>query len=126
MTSRSQPHPADRLPAQTDDPSDSPAWTPERIRELGTVTTVPVAASIFGLSRSVAYDLVRTEKFPLPVLRFGTRYRIPVPAILAALHMPAEPPVRDDTGDLIDGVDPRVDRPQEIPGSARRAPGPDR
>ncbi|MFI7543793.1 helix-turn-helix domain-containing protein [Actinoplanes sp. NPDC049599] len=111
---------------QTDAPSGGPAWTPERIRALGTVTTVPVAASIFGLSRSVAYDLIRTGKFPVPVLRFGTRYRIPVPAVLAALHMPAEPPARGVADDLIDGVDPRVDRRHEIPGSPRPAPGPDR
>ncbi|MGI5180157.1 helix-turn-helix domain-containing protein [Dactylosporangium sp. CA-152071] len=68
-----------------------PAWTAERIRALGTVTTVPTAAAIFGLSRSVAYDLIKTGTFPLPVLRFGRRYRIPVTAILTALHMPTEP-----------------------------------
>jgi hypothetical protein len=67
-------------------------WTAERIRALGTVTTVPVAAAIFGLSRSVAYDLARTGQLPVPVLRFGSRYRIPVAAILTALHMPADPP----------------------------------
>lgn len=70
-----------------------PVWTAERIRALGTVTDVPTAAAIFGLSRSVAYDLVKTGAFPVPVLRFGTRYRIPVAAILTALHMsPANPP----------------------------------
>jgi hypothetical protein len=70
------------------------AWTAERIRALGPVTTVPVAAAIFGLSRSVAYELIRTDGFPVPVLRFGTRYRVPVAAILTALHMPhdADPP----------------------------------
>ncbi len=64
----------------------------ERIRALGTVTTVPVAAAIFGLSRSVAYDLVKAGTFPVPVLRFGSRYRIPVAAILTVLHMTGEPP----------------------------------
>jgi hypothetical protein len=68
-----------------------PVWTPERIRALGPVTTVPVAASIFGLSRSVAYELIRLRQFPVPVLRFGTRYRIPVAAILTALHLPTDP-----------------------------------
>ncbi len=67
-------------------------WTAERIRALGTVTTVPVAAAIFGLSRSVAYDLVKAGTFPVPVLRFGSRYRIPVAAILTVLHMTGEPP----------------------------------
>jgi predicted DNA-binding transcriptional regulator AlpA len=54
---------------------------------LGTVTDVSTTAAIFGLSRSVAYDLIRTGAFPVPVLRFGSRYRIPVAAILTALHM---------------------------------------
>lgn len=67
------------------------SWTVEAIQGLGTVTTVPIAASIFGLSRSVAYDLIRAGRFPVPVLRFGTRYRVPVRAILAALHMPTDP-----------------------------------
>ncbi|MFG2045326.1 helix-turn-helix transcriptional regulator [Dactylosporangium sp. NPDC048998] len=68
------------------------SWTAESIRALGAVTTVPVAGAIFGLSRSVAYDLVKRNQFPVPVLRFGHRYRIPVAAILTALHMPVEPP----------------------------------
>jgi hypothetical protein len=68
------------------------AWTAERIRGLGTVTIVPVAAEIFGLSRSVAYELIRAGTFPVPVLRFGARYRVPVHAILTALHMPTDPP----------------------------------
>ena len=72
-------------------------WTVQRIQALGTVTTVPVAASIFGLSRSVAYDLIRLGGFPVPVLRFGTRYRVPVRAILTALHMPTDPDPPDST-----------------------------
>ena len=67
------------------------AWSADRIQALGTVTDVPTAAAIFGLSRSVAYDLVKANTFPVPVLRFGSRYRIPVAAILAALHMPPTP-----------------------------------
>ena len=67
------------------------AWSADRIHALGTVTDVPTAAAIFGISRSVAYDLVKTGAFPVPVLRFGSRYRVPVRAILAALHMPPEP-----------------------------------
>ncbi|GAA1503562.1 hypothetical protein GCM10009827_015800 [Dactylosporangium maewongense] len=76
---------------QPSTPAPTTAWTAERIRALGTVTTVPTAAAIFGLSRSVAYDLIKAGTFPLPVLRFGRRYRIPVAAILTALHMPTEP-----------------------------------
>ncbi|MEV4539817.1 helix-turn-helix domain-containing protein [Asanoa sp. NPDC049518] len=90
-----------------------PRSPPEAIRALGTVTTIPVAASIFGLSRSVAYDLVRTDQFPVPILRFGTRYRIPVAAILAALRMPAEAPARLETtaAPSVDRTHPTSGRP---------------
>ncbi|GAA5200769.1 hypothetical protein GCM10023322_79350 [Rugosimonospora acidiphila] len=101
------PYPSN--PASPPIPSSRTAsWTAERIQALGTVTTVPIAAAIFGLSRSVAYDLIKTDQFPVPVLRFGSRYRIPVAAILAALHLPTSP-----TGDLIDAGESRVDRPHE-------------
>ena len=87
------PHPESR---PTNTPATSGAWTPDRIRALGTVTDIPTTAAIFGLSRSVAYDLARTGRLPVPVLRFGTRYRIPVAAILSALHLPADPGRGDD------------------------------
>ncbi|MCX4387331.1 helix-turn-helix domain-containing protein [Micromonospora peucetia] len=65
------------------------AWTAQRIHTLGAVTDLSTAARIFGLSRSVAYDLAKRGQFPVPVLRFGSRYRVPVAAILHALHLPA-------------------------------------
>lgn len=71
--------------------SQRPVWTADRIRALGPVTDLPTAAAIFGLSRSAAYDLARTGRFPVPVLRFGTRYRIPVAAILTALDLLGDP-----------------------------------
>lgn len=66
-------------------------WTPGCIRALGSVTDVPTAAAIFGIGRSVAYELVQLGGFPVPVLRLGSRYRVPVAAILAALHLPVDP-----------------------------------
>jgi hypothetical protein len=70
-------------------------WTQQRIRALGLVTDVATAAQIFGLSRAAAYDLAKRDQFPVSVLRFGSRYRVPVAAILQALHLPVgddEPP----------------------------------
>jgi hypothetical protein len=64
------------------------AWTEDRIRALGAVTDLPTAARIFGLGRSLAYDLARTDRFPAPVIRAGSRYRVPVAGILAALRLP--------------------------------------
>lgn len=66
-----------------------PLWTVERIRALGPVTDIATAASIFDLSRTVAYDLAKRGELPVPVLKFGSRYRVPVAAILHALHLPA-------------------------------------
>ena len=70
-------------------PVPAAAWTAHRIQALGTVTDLATAAAIFGLSRSTAYDLASDGRFPVPVLRFGTRYRVPVAAILSALHLAA-------------------------------------
>ncbi|WP_406037526.1 hypothetical protein OG799_23180 [Micromonospora sp. NBC_00898] len=63
-------------------------WTEQRIRALGAFTDMPTAARIFGLGRSLAYDLARTGGFPVPVIRVGARYRVPVAPIPAALHLP--------------------------------------
>jgi hypothetical protein len=67
---------------------DTAAWNAERIRALGLVTDLSTAARIFGLSRTAAYDLAKRDQFPVTVLRFGNRYRVPVAAILQALHLP--------------------------------------
>jgi hypothetical protein len=63
-------------------------WTPDRIRELGPVTDVATAGQILGLSRSMAYALAGDDAFPVAVLRVGSGYRVPVAALLAALHIP--------------------------------------
>jgi hypothetical protein len=68
------------------------AWSIERIRALGAVTDVPTAGKIFHLSRSTAYDLAKRDAFPVPVLRVGTRYRVPVAGILTALGVPPVTP----------------------------------
>ena len=67
------------------------AWTADRIQALGVTTDLATAASIFQLSRSVAYDLARRNQFPIAVLRFGTRYKVPVAAILHALQLRPRP-----------------------------------
>ena len=110
-------------------------WTAQRIRALGAVTDLQTAAAIFGLSRTTAYELARTDQFPVPVLRFGTRYRIPVHAILSALGLPNsedEPITRPTrggepvTGGRLDhAADPRVDHPDTIRSRDAAAPPPD-
>ncbi|MEV0899643.1 hypothetical protein [Actinoplanes sp. NPDC049802] len=95
-------------------PSHNPAadhrdrvWTEDRIRALGAVTDLPTAARIFGLGRSLAYDLARTDRFPAPVILAGTRYRVPVAGILTALGIPS-------SGDLTSSAQRSVDHHGEI------------
>lgn len=38
---------------------------------------LPTAAAVLGIGRTLAYDLVRTDRFPTPVLRVGKLIRIP-------------------------------------------------
>jgi hypothetical protein len=82
-------------------------WTEQRIRALGTVTDLPTAARILGLGRALAYELAKNDDFPVPVIRVGTRYRVPVAPILAALHLPA-------ADDLTGSAPPSVDHHAEI------------
>jgi hypothetical protein len=94
-------------------PPQAAVWTAQRIHALGAVTDLPTAGAIFGLSRTAAYDLAKQDRFPVPVLRAGTRYRVPVAPILAALHLPAAPhPVPAGRG-LDSARAPSVDRPAE-------------
>jgi hypothetical protein len=88
---------------------DQGVWTEARIRALGTITDLATAARILRLSRSVAYDLARRDLFPVPVIRAGTRYRIPVAALLAVLHLDPQPGPR-----LEPGPGTSVDRPDAI------------
>jgi hypothetical protein len=68
-------------------------WTPEAIQALGAFTDLQTAAQIFGLAASTAYALARRGQFPVPVIRAGTQYRVPVQPILAALNpTPDQPP----------------------------------
>jgi hypothetical protein len=54
------------------DPTLEPFWDVER------------AARFLGIGRSLAYDLIRRGEFPVPVLRFGTRVKVPTKALLEA------------------------------------------
>jgi predicted DNA-binding transcriptional regulator AlpA len=69
-------------------------WTAEKIRALGASTDLATAAQIFGLSLATAYRLVKRNAFPVPVIRAGGHYRVPVAPILAALQLAPGP----DTG----------------------------
>jgi len=123
-----------RTPKSDSDSTAAPTvWTAPRIRALGAVTDLQTTAAIFGLSRTTAYELAHTDQFPVPVLRFGSRYRVPVHAILTALGLPdddehvSRSADRDQTpapGRLDPGPDSRVDHPDTIRCRAAAAPPP--
>jgi hypothetical protein len=74
-------------------------WTAGTVRELGVTTDVVTAGSVLGLSRNVSYQLVAAGRFPVRVLHLGSRYRIPVAALLKLLEIePLEHAGRYETG----------------------------
>jgi hypothetical protein len=67
------PAPAARIPWPEDEPT-VPLW--------------PDAARAFSIGRSQAYALASSDDFPCPVLRIGSRWRVPTAALRGALGLP--------------------------------------
>jgi predicted DNA-binding transcriptional regulator AlpA len=44
------------------------------------------AAAAIGVGRTRAYELAKQGKFPVPIKRVGTTYRVPVTELLRYLH----------------------------------------
>lgn len=67
-----------------------------RLPDNQAFVNVETAAQFLGLGRSLAYDLARQGQFPVPVVKAGRRYLVPV----AALRRLAEglPPVPPEQG----------------------------
>lgn len=51
--------------------------------------TVPEAAEMLGVSTWSAYERIKAEEFPVPVLRLGRTIRIPRAPLLALLGLDA-------------------------------------
>jgi len=62
-------------------------WTEDRIRALGTLTDLVTAGSVLGIGRSTSHQLARDGRFPVPVLRYGHRYQVPVAGLLHLLGL---------------------------------------
>jgi helix-turn-helix protein len=60
-------------------------WTLDAVRNLGTTTDVETAGTILGIGRTKAYELAKEGQFPVPLLKIGRRYVVPVPQLLAIL-----------------------------------------
>lgn len=49
----------------------------EQVRTLPPVVDVQTAATVLGIGRTAAYELIRTNNWPTPVVRLGKLIRIP-------------------------------------------------
>ena len=87
------------IPTTASSPAHSPTvWTTERVRALGAVTDMATAATLLGISRTLAYQLAKDGQFPVPVIKVGRRYRVPIPGLLTLLNLDTpEPPAKDLT-----------------------------
>ena len=61
--------------------------TATEVRSLPAVVDVVTAAEVLGIGRTVAYELVRTDRFPTPVLRVGRQIKIPTAYLLELLGL---------------------------------------
>jgi predicted DNA-binding transcriptional regulator AlpA len=57
------------------------------LRQLPVVVDLLTAASVLGIGRTSAYELVRTGRWPTPVLRLGSRIRVPTAALRELLSL---------------------------------------
>ncbi|WP_236831525.1 hypothetical protein [Blastococcus sp. KM273128] len=61
------------------------ALTRSELLALPATVDIPTAAKALSIGRTLAYQLARAGQFPVPVLRLGSRYRVPSSGLLAAL-----------------------------------------
>jgi predicted DNA-binding transcriptional regulator AlpA len=65
--------------------------TATQVLSLPAVVDVVTAAEVLGIGRTVAYELVRTDRFPTPVLRVGRQIKIPTAYLIELLGLSTEP-----------------------------------
>ena len=90
-------------------PAERRVWSEDEVRALGVSTDLVTAGAVLGIGRTTAHALARAGRFPVPVLRVGRRYRVPVAPILQLLGLPAAgvaPGAADakETSDSVDAV----------------------
>jgi excisionase family DNA binding protein len=88
-------HDLDRLipdtPDSTTTSASSPAWSRERLGELGVTTDLMTVARMLGIGRTTAYKLARAGMFPVSAVRIGRSYRIAVAPLIELLGLDKEP-----------------------------------
>ena len=58
---------------------------PSPARSAPAMLTVPEAARILGIGRTLAYGLIRTDAWPTPIVRVGRLIKIPSGPLLELL-----------------------------------------
>jgi hypothetical protein len=61
--------------------------TASEVHALPAVVDVVTAGEVLGIGRTVAYELVRTNRFPTPVLRIGRQIKIPTAYLIELLGL---------------------------------------
>jgi hypothetical protein len=64
--------------------------TATEVRALPAVVDVVTAAEVLGIGRTVAYELVRTDRFPTPVIRVGHQIKVPTAYLIELLGLSTE------------------------------------
>jgi hypothetical protein len=59
--------------------------TQDELAALPPILDVPTAARVLDIGRSLAYDLVRHDQWPTPVIRVGKLIKIPTAPLLDLL-----------------------------------------
>lgn len=59
----------------------------EDLQQLPVIVDLVTAATVLGIGRTTAYEMVRTGRWPTPVLRLGNRIRIPTAALRELLSL---------------------------------------
>lgn len=77
--------------------------TRDELDALGVTCDLQTAARALGLSKSAAYALAEKGKFPVPVIRWGSRYSVPT-AGLRQLLLGETPPPADQVLDRLDRI----------------------
>lgn len=61
--------------------------TTDELLALPPVVDVPTAARVLGVSRSQAYELMKTGRWPTPILHLGRFIKVPSGPLLDLLHL---------------------------------------
>lgn len=81
-------------------------WSAEEVVALGVRTDLVTAASVLGIGRTVAHEHARRGTFPVPVLRVGARYVVPVAPLLALLGITPPAPAASSLSPAAAHLDP--------------------